>query len=553
MANVKISQLPLATSPLDSTVEMPVVQGGVTKRAPVNTIGFLQSGTGAVTRTAQAKMQDVVSVKDFGAVGDGVTNDAAAIQAAVNSLPATGGGLYFPTGTYLIGSAITINKPGVYFGDGWATNIRTNSATANSFTVSGAEQVQIENMRFTSAVTKTAGWYVDVAASANRFRLSDFAMEGAIGGMRTAAVATCTIERGQILNCVASTAVAIRIDAGFDVSIRDVLSDQAVNIFAGIYVTQAGDVTIEDCNIIRCGQALYVNPGVGQVVASLWANNTFFDTSTRAAYFFAQGGSIVRSLFDQCWFSGSAGEGVRLETSGGGVIQGTDFNGCHIYLNASNGISIIDAGVTNTRVHDCSIAQNTLSGVSVAANVSDVSVQDCRIGNTGGLGNNGAYGVAIVAGTGNNIQILNNDLRGNTTANLLNGATGASVIVANNLGANESWTSYTPSVAAVSGTITTLGTVSGRYQKIGKQLFIEMAIAITTNGTASVAVTASLPSGLTSASDQVLVGRENSVTGNQLQGVVLSGSNSVSITRYDNAYPAGNGYRLLLTGVIEIQ
>jgi hypothetical protein len=45
MTNVKISQLPLATSPLDSTVEMPVVQGGVTKRAPVNTIGV---GTGTL-------------------------------------------------------------------------------------------------------------------------------------------------------------------------------------------------------------------------------------------------------------------------------------------------------------------------------------------------------------------------------------------------------------------------------------------------------------------------------------------------------------------------
>jgi hypothetical protein len=45
MTNVKISQLPLATSPLDSTVEMPVVQGGVTKRAPVNTIGVEGGGT----------------------------------------------------------------------------------------------------------------------------------------------------------------------------------------------------------------------------------------------------------------------------------------------------------------------------------------------------------------------------------------------------------------------------------------------------------------------------------------------------------------------------
>lgn len=47
-----------------------------------STVGFLQSGTGAVTRTVQAKERDVVSVKDFGAVGDGVTDDTAAFTAA---------------------------------------------------------------------------------------------------------------------------------------------------------------------------------------------------------------------------------------------------------------------------------------------------------------------------------------------------------------------------------------------------------------------------------------------------------------------------------------
>lgn len=72
-----------------------------------STGSFLASGTGAVARTAQAKMQDVVSVKDFGAKGDGVTDDTAAIQAAVNYVGGLGGGIvWLPTGTYVCNGLI---------------------------------------------------------------------------------------------------------------------------------------------------------------------------------------------------------------------------------------------------------------------------------------------------------------------------------------------------------------------------------------------------------------------------------------------------------------
>jgi len=55
------------------------------------------AGTGAVSTTVQAKLREIVSVMDFGAVGDGVTDDTAAIQAAIDS----GNSVIVPNGVYL--------------------------------------------------------------------------------------------------------------------------------------------------------------------------------------------------------------------------------------------------------------------------------------------------------------------------------------------------------------------------------------------------------------------------------------------------------------------
>ena len=66
-------------------------------------IGYNQGGTGAITTTVQAKLRQTVSVKDFGAVGDGTTDDTVAIQAALTQL-SSNTNLYFPAGVYLLAS-----------------------------------------------------------------------------------------------------------------------------------------------------------------------------------------------------------------------------------------------------------------------------------------------------------------------------------------------------------------------------------------------------------------------------------------------------------------
>lgn len=68
--------------------------------------------TGAVTSgyTVSNKLSQSVSVKDFGAIGDGATPDATAIQAALNAMGAltTGGEVYVPAGTYACAATLTI-------------------------------------------------------------------------------------------------------------------------------------------------------------------------------------------------------------------------------------------------------------------------------------------------------------------------------------------------------------------------------------------------------------------------------------------------------------
>ena len=93
-------------------------------------ISFLQAGTGAVVRSAQSKMRDVVSVKDFGAVGDGVTDDSAAFVAAL----AASNSVYIPNGIYRAKN-VTIGTHQSVFGNG--SIIKAAPSATSIFTLTG--------------------------------------------------------------------------------------------------------------------------------------------------------------------------------------------------------------------------------------------------------------------------------------------------------------------------------------------------------------------------------------------------------------------------------
>ncbi len=112
------------------------------------------------------------------------------------------------------------------------------------------------------------------------------------------------------------------------------------------------------------------------------------------------------------------------------------------------------------------------------------------------------------------------------------------------------WTAYTPTITTQTGTITALGTVTGRYKTLGKTVFFQVSIAITTNGTGAGSVRATLP--LTGAAFEFSIsGVETALTGKGLAGWTLTSATYVIIIFSDGTYPGADGRRLVVSGVYE--
>jgi hypothetical protein len=103
---------------------------------------------------------------------------------------------------------------------------------------------------------------------------------------------------------------------------------------------------------------------------------------------------------------------------------------------------------------------------------------------------------------------------------------------------------WTPTITTGTGTITA-SSASGTYHTIGPLTFFRVQISITTNGTGDASVKFTLPTAATQT--YVFSGRESTV-GRQLQGIVSTSSNVVTVLNYDNTYPGANGNVLHIAG-----
>jgi len=100
---------------------------------------------------------------------------------------------------------------------------------------------------------------------------------------------------------------------------------------------------------------------------------------------------------------------------------------------------------------------------------------------------------------------------------------------------------WTPVVTASSGTITTVGAVSGTYTRIGRQVTIWASIEITDNGTGAGRIDFSGVPFTAAATIRSIGHGWNASTAASLSAYVNSGVTNGSVWRYDAAYPVASG------------
>ena len=174
---------------------------------------FLSGSPGATTkRTEAARWADIINVKDYGAKGDGSTDDTAAIQAAVTAMYAVASKsciLYFPPGNYIVSSTIDISNANV--GSNFTSGIirgsgryaSTISGTLNSGfilsqtdSVNGPEEISNLGLVNSSTVIGTGALMINNSG----MRITDCNFQGMINVLMPFNIFNANIE-----NCTGSS------------------------------------------------------------------------------------------------------------------------------------------------------------------------------------------------------------------------------------------------------------------------------------------------------------------------------------------------------------
>ena len=352
-----------------------------------------------------------VNVLDYGAVGDGVADDTAAIQAAIDSLT-SGGTVQLPCGTYKVSSALNVSVTGtVLTGQNRSKSIiKTTSATANVI-VLDAGNVGISHLRIEHAITRTAGSSISITTNASKIDVYQVDIVDPFIGISVPSVAIAKFESIDINGAVANTGRSVLVTGGWVISFVDCIfrNDPAARPASHIQIEHVEDITFSKCQCISGGINLNVIPGAGQAVGLLWCNDSQFDDAETASIRLAPatGGKVNEVTISSPWIYGYQND-VLATTVGGGTISSLQVSNS-LLVGTANGINTdgVSGLILNGNKignHTNAIALTNTSGAVVTGNI---------------IGAHGLYSGNALAiylgGTTSNVIVSNNNMLSNVT------------------------------------------------------------------------------------------------------------------------------------------
>lgn len=381
-------------------------------------VGFIQSQSGATERTVQAKLRDVLSPKDFGAVGDCTTDDTVAFTAAVlasSGKVLDGGGSCYATTS----AAIPITVSNVVIQNFRMKVNRAAPAVTNSYESSGLyyagdinqANVTIQNFAFTGT-----GYWSGIESSVIYF------VEGWNGGAPVPNVLNyqtrknMTIQNGTCTNpyyeCVFTTNVqtqmynlradgcqnitltacfysratadivfdGIKVNEGFDKAVSSAYANRAKYSNINVYnsAVEGGAIYVgyfnQDTNITNCSANITsTNPDDAFLKTSYYAQRTSVTGCTfiGTGYVMFQGskdfsftGNVIKTSGYQAFKMLNHNVFSPDQQNQGGVITGNYITGCLLA-----GCTVVTTS-TSPRIVDLSNCQNcTFEGNNVIGNI----------------------------------------------------------------------------------------------------------------------------------------------------------------------------------------
>lgn len=289
-------------------------------------VGFRQSNAGgnlagSVGSTVHKKLQEIINVRDFGAVGDNVTDDSAAFQAAADALiNAVSGVINVPSGTFYVATPVDLSSNTKIQGSGVGlTTLRCAkraSSNANSylsqavFTASGVDNITVADITFDG----------DVTSPLNSDNLSP---QGLLDFDTSTNV---TIERCKFTKFFSSTPIGY------------VYSDATY---------QLGAIFMYDCSYINVKDCEYISPTYGNLTMVLECDNITLDGLKST--FTGNGTTIINEspinvwgettsnvTIENCYFKDTAGSSINLAGTGNFIVQNNRFENCNSPIDLSN-------------------------------------------------------------------------------------------------------------------------------------------------------------------------------------------------------------------------